>query len=42
LLVEEAGGVTGFVDGRPFSLPAPSMTAAADQATLDELLALLS
>jgi myo-inositol-1(or 4)-monophosphatase len=42
LLVEEAGGVTGFVDGRPFSLPAPSMTAAADQATLDDLLALLS
>jgi myo-inositol-1(or 4)-monophosphatase len=42
LLVQEAGGVTSLGDGSPFRLPTHSMGAAADRATLDELLSLLN
>jgi myo-inositol-1(or 4)-monophosphatase len=42
LLVEEAGGVVTTADGAPFILPTMTMTAGADRATLDELLAFLA
>lgn len=42
LLVTEAGGVMSLVDGAPFSLAAKNVAAAADQATLDELRALVT
>ncbi len=41
ILVEEAGGVVRQTDGRPFSLPSLNMAAAADAATLEQLMALL-